>query len=134
MRPLTNSRLVRIIYMDMPPLTAPDRPLSPVLWRTLLLLACILVFSFALHAKLAVYGHVQPQPSTSSKLWQSSDWKVELPVAIPLASLFWIASLILSTLFCLRVSQRYHEVCEIAVPELRRQQFLHRFLRPPPLQ
>jgi hypothetical protein len=118
--------------MDMPPLTAPDRPLSPVFWRIMLLLACVLVFNFALHAKLAAYDHGQPQASTSSKLWLTA-CKAELPPAVPIFPLFWIAAFI-ACLFHCQAAQRYHAVCETAIPELRRQQFLHRFLRPPPLR
>jgi hypothetical protein len=119
--------------MDMPPLTSPDRPLNPVFWRILLLLACVLVFSFALHAKTAVYDHSsQPQPSTSSKLWLTA-FKTELPSASSLFFLFWFSA----SLICLiswQREQRYHAVCGTAARELRRQQYLHRFLRPPPLR
>lgn len=119
--------------MDMPPLTPPDKPLSPVFWRILLLLACVLVFSFALHAKVAIYDHgSQPQPSTSSKLWFTG-LRSELPSTTSLASLFGLAAF----LICLNAwqfEQRYYAICETVACELRRQQYLHRFLRPPPVR
>jgi hypothetical protein len=119
--------------MDMPPLTSPDRPLNPVFWRILLLLACVLVFSFALHAKVAVYDHgSQPQPSTSSKLWLTG-LKIELPTTASLFSLFWLAAFLTSAIYC-QMEPRYHAVCETVARESRRQRYLHRFLRPPPLR
>jgi hypothetical protein len=119
--------------MDMPPLTSPDRPLNPVFWRILLLVACVLVFSFALHAKVAVYDHgSQPQPSTSSKLWLTG-LKTELPSASSLLSLFWFAAFLIC-LISWQFEPRYHAVCGTLARELRRQQYLHRFLRPPPLR
>jgi hypothetical protein len=119
--------------MDMPPLTSPDRPLNLVFWRILLLLACVLVFSFALHAKVAVYDHgSQPQPSTASKLWVSG-LKTELPSTTSLISLLWLA-VFLTSLISWQFEQRYHGVCETVVGEVGRQQYLHRFLRPPPLR
>ena len=119
--------------MDMPPLTPPDRPLNPVFWRILLLLACVLVFSFALHAKVAVYDHgSQPQPSTSSKLWLTG-LKTEVPSATSLFTLFWLATFLTCLIFW-QFEERYHAVCGSEARELRRQQYLHRFLRPPPLR
>ena len=119
--------------MDMPPLTSPDRPLNPVFWRMLLLLACVLVFSFALHAKMAVYDHgSQPQPSTSSKLWLTG-LRTELPSATSLISLFWLATF-LTSLISRRFEERYHALCGTVTRESRRRQYLHRFLRPPPLR
>jgi hypothetical protein len=119
--------------MDMPPLTSPDRPLNPVLWRVLLVLACVLVFSFALHAKVAVYDHgSRPQPSTSSKLWLTG-LRTDLPSTTSLISLFWLATF-LTGLISWWSEQRYHAVSETVARELRRQQYLHRFLRPPPLR
>ena len=119
--------------MDMPPLTPPDRPLNPVFWRILLLLACVLVFGFALHAKVAAYDHgSQPQPSTSSKLWLTG-LKIELPSATSLFFLFSFAAF-LSCVISWQREQRYHAVCGTVARELRRQQYLNRFLRPPPLR
>ena len=119
--------------MDMPPLTSPDRPLNPVFWRILLLVACVLVFSFALHAKVAVYDHgSQPQPSTSSKLWLSG-LKTELPSTTSLTSLLWLA-VFLVCLISWQFEPRYHAVCGTPARELRRRQYLQRFLRPPPLR
>jgi len=119
--------------MDMPPLTSPDRPLNPLFWRILLLLACVLVFSFALHAKVAVYDHgTQPRPSTSSKLWLTGA-KIDLPSTTSLFPLFWLTAF-LACLISWRSEPRYHAVSETVARELRRQQYLHRFLRPPPLR
>ena len=119
--------------MDMPPLTSPDRPLNPVFWRMLLLLACVLVFSFALHAKVAAYDHgSQPQPSTSSKLWLTG-LRTELPSTTSLIWLFWLATS-LASLISWRFEERYHALCGTVARESRRQQYLHRFLRPPPLR
>ena len=119
--------------MDMPPLTAPDRPLNSVFWRILLLLACVLVFSFALHAKVAVYDHgSQPQPSTSSKLWLTG-LKSEVSSTASFASLLWLAAFLIC-LISWQFEQRYHAVCETVVYELRRRHYLHRFLRAPPLR
>jgi hypothetical protein len=130
---LTKVVFLRIINMDMPPLTSPDRPLNPLFWRILLLLACVLVFSFALHAKVAVYEHgAQPQPSTSSKLLLTG-LKIELPSASSLFFLFWFAAFLICLISWQR-EQRYDAVCGTAGRELQRQRYLRRFLRPPPLR
>jgi hypothetical protein len=117
----------------MSPRTPPDRRLSTGVWRILLLLACVLVFSFALHAKVAVYDHgTQPQPSTSSKLWLSG-LKTESPASSSVFSLFWFAAFLIC-LISWQAARRYYAVCETVAPELRRQRHLRRFLRPPPLR
>lgn len=120
---------MRIISMDMPPLTPPDKPLSPVLWRVLLLLACVLVFAFALHAKVAVYGDTQPHPSTSSKLWRDGA-KFEPPQAAPIG-LLWL-TVILSTLLAPTIVRPYQASPVVPSSERRRRQHVRRFLRPPP--
>lgn len=117
--------------VDMPPLTPPDRPLNPWVWRVMLLLACVLVFSFALHAKLGVYATgAQPDPSTASKLWMS-DATWHMNTAAPTAPLIWLAVL-LSALLWTRQVRRCVAVPIVSVREQRRRQYLHRFLRPPP--
>jgi len=117
--------------MDMPPLTPPDQPLPPLLWRVLLLLACVLVFSFALHAKVAVYGHsTQPQPGTSSKLW-TNGMRFEAPPENPSLPLLWL-TLFLVSIIWLTPSSRLQETRVVVARTRSSQQFLHRFLRPPP--
>ena len=128
---LTKRLLERIKFMDMPPLTPPNKPLNRLFWRLLLVSACVLVFSFALHAKVAVYGHTtQPTPSTASKLWLSTSRVDSPPLCFDLFP-FWVVAL-LGCLFSWQASGRYHELREAAVPELRGQRYFRRFLRPPP--
>ena len=68
--------------MDMRPLTAPEKPLSPACLRFLPLVACVLVFAFAAHAKVSVYHQsTQPQTSTSAKLWLSAEKTTGQPLA-----------------------------------------------------
>jgi hypothetical protein len=123
---------MRIHCVDMPPLTSPGKPLNPVLRRVLLLLAIVLVFSFALHAKLAMYGQsVQPHPSTSSKLWLSSS-KLEM-LTVPTLPLLVFAAFLTAFLWRAPV-WHYRFVRENPAAESRRRQYLHRRLRPPPLQ
>lgn len=121
--------MTRIIEMSMPPLTPPDRPLYPAFWRLLLLVACVLVFSFALHAKVAVYGQSQPQPSTASKLW-ANGVKVETLATSPTSLVLWLA-VFLASVLCESQSS-HHYVSPIAAREWSRHPYLHRFLRPPP--
>jgi len=115
--------------MDMPPLTPPDKPLHPVFWRSLLVMACVLVFSFALHAKVAVYGQIRPQASTASKLWVN-DIRPAAPIVVVLPLLVWLA-VFLSIMVRWSDKESY---CTrpVLAQERRRQQYLHRFLRPPP--
>lgn len=131
-RLLTKSQILRIICMDMPPLTSPDKPLNPLFWRILLVLACVLVFSFALHAKTAVYGHASPQPSTSSKLWMS-DAQWQPSTVVPSSTLMWLAAF-LSYLGCWHNVRRNDAAPVVVAREQWRQQYLNRFLRPPPPQ
>jgi hypothetical protein len=110
-------------------LARPDKPLNSALWRFLLVAACVLVFSFAVHAKVAVYGQSQPQPSTSSKLW-ANGVKFETPVTNSTPSVLWIA-IFLAYLMCESQSSR-HYVSSVVVREQRLDHYLDRFLRPPP--
>ena len=118
---------------DMPPLTTPDHPLNPQVWRVMLLLACVLVFAFALHAKLGVYGSgSQPDASTASKLW-TNVVKWEPPPTIPSAGMTWLAVL-LTVFLCTGQVCRF-VAAPVAVPrEQSSRQYLHRFLRPPPVR
>lgn len=113
----------------MPPLTSPARPLNPVIWRLLLVVACVLVFSFALHAKVAVYEHSGPQASTSSKMW-SNGARFESPVLTLAALLPWLAFL-LPYILLFEASRRYH-LAPVKVLRLPRQRCAHQFRRPPP--
>lgn len=128
---LTKLELRRIINVDMPPLTAPGKPLSPVSWRLLLLVACVLVFAFALHAKVAVYQQsAAPQTATSAKLWISSEKMSGQPLSSSL-SLLWLATLVV-LLYSPRTEARIEVVDRAPAVLLARQLFLQRFLRPPP--
>jgi len=131
----TKYGLARIINVDMPPLMPPDRPMNPMCWRTLLLVACVLVFAFALHAKVAVYGNAsQPHASTSSKLWLSGEKLQQQPVA-PVTTVFWLAVFLVSIYrFDRQPALRYQAICESVPPAQGSQLYLHRFLRPPPQQ
>jgi hypothetical protein len=115
--------------MEMPPLTSPDRALSPACWRLLLVVACVLVFGFALHAKVAVYGHTaQPHASTASKLWVDGK-KVDFDLPRVSSVLFYLAALLL--VFSQQFEHRPYVHNAIPASALNRQ-YLHRFLRPPP--
>lgn len=105
--------------------------MHPVWWRVLLLAGCVLVFGFALHAKLAVYGHTpQPQASTSSKLWLGAG-KLEPQQVEPVVSVFWLALFLLSSRLQ-PAEGRYHGVRLVPAVQQYRQYSPHRFLRPPP--
>jgi hypothetical protein len=99
--------------------------------RLLLLLSCVLVFYFALHAKTAVYhnpSHIDG--STSSKLWLNGG-KLESDVAVIDALLVWALPWLL---VLPRVSgRRFFPVLRCApVPVPSNKLYLARFLRPPP--
>jgi TRAP-type C4-dicarboxylate transport system permease small subunit len=116
----------------MPPLTAPDKPLSPLCWRFLLVVACVLVFAFALHAKVAVYHQSpQPQTATSAKLWLNGE-KAGLPLPSGLPVLWFAAMAVI--LLCRQGQSRYEAVSRTLVPAQASQHYLHRFLRPPPVR
>jgi|GEM_PF-2753236 len=117
----------------MPPLTSPEKTLSPACWRLLLLAACVLVFAFALHAKVSVYqqgDHVDT--STSSKLWLDGDRQGSHPISQSFTVL-WLSSLLIY--FLHKHSERFCDsICRTPAPALLSQLYLHRFLRPPPLR
>jgi len=114
----------------MPPLTDPDKPLSPTCWRLLLLAACILVFAFALNAKVAVYHQSpQPQTSTSAKLWLNPQKApITLSTSFPV---LWFAALVVS-FFCALRRSRYEVVYRTLLPSQGSLLYQRRFLRPPP--
>jgi hypothetical protein len=117
----------------MPPLTSPEKTLSPACWRLLLLAACVLVFAFALHAKVSVYqqgGHVDT--STSSKLWLDGDRQVSQPICQSL-TVVWLASVLIYLLYK-QSERRYDAVYRTPARVQLSQLYLHRFLRPPPLR
>ena len=100
------------------------------------MLFCALVFFFALHAKTALYnGGVAATvtPSTSAKLWASSQ-KMEVP---PLAySTVTLFGLLFFSLFRLNLRRepQFNGVLRAPAPRNLRLRHLHRFLRPPPVQ
>lgn len=117
----------------MPPLTPPDKPLSPACWRLLLVVACVLVFAFAMNAKVAVYYQsTQPQTSTSDKLWLDGQKMIEPPI-VPAASVLWLATLVM-LLYAPQSEMRFAVVDR--TPRIFRASQLswHRFLRPPPVR
>ncbi len=102
-------------------------------WRFLLVFSCVLVFSFAFHAKIAAYyppGHLDT--STSSKLWVNGD-QAELgtPLSDSVALWFvaWVALLVGSSSLLFR---RYQERLRRPVPSPLNLFNVHRHLRPPP--
>ena len=105
------------------------------LWRAFGVAFCALVFFFALHAKTAVYNNGAPAkltPSTSCKLWTSSQ-KMETPsLGVSGGVLFWMAALLLLTLYL----RRHVCVCSaflVPPPGILPLRHLSRFLRPPPV-
>src|SRR5271157_3355578 len=115
----------------MSPLTSPEKTLSPACWRLLLLAACMLVFAFALHAKVSVYrqgSHIDT--STSSKLWLDGDRHVSQPISRSL-TVVWT-----SLLICIykQSEGRYDAVYRMPAPLQLSRLYLYRFLRPPPLR
>jgi hypothetical protein len=117
----------------MPPLTSPDKPLSPTCWRLLLLAACVLVFTFALHAKMGVYHQpTQPQTATSAKLWLNGEKMGILPLSLSIGAL-WFAALMV-WLFFPRSEMQLAVVDRTLGVQRARQLFLQRFLRPPPVR
>jgi len=119
--------------LDMPPLTSPSKPLNPVCWRLLLLTACVLVFAFALHAKVSVYHQSpQPQTSTSAKLWMNVQKLASQPPSVSGRAL-WLAAFMV-WLLSLRPGLRVAVVDPTPGIVRARQLYLQRFLRPPPVR
>ncbi len=112
--------------------TSPREILCPIGWRLLLPAICVLVFVFALHAKLAVYHQSsQPQTSTSDKLWLNGE-KATVPPIFPGIGGMWSAALVV-WLFPQSPEMR-PAVIDRAPAVIRAQQvFLYRFLHSPPV-
>jgi len=99
--------------------------------RILLVLSCVLVFSFAFHAKVAVYhdpGHLDG--STASKMWPASG-KLESGVLAPGLAAFWLLALLV-LLLCLPAQRRLAIVRRPPIFVARQAYFAKRFQRPPP--
>lgn len=109
---------------------ARERLDSPT-WRLLLVLSCVLVFSFAFHAKIAAYyhpGHLDT--STSSKLWLNADKaqpRTPMSDGVALWFIAWCA-----LLACASSLYRYQEHRRRPVPSPLNQLNLRHYLRPPP--
>jgi hypothetical protein len=106
-----------------------------IAWRTLAVLVCALVFFFALHAKTSVYNGsgVNVTPSTSSKLWLGGQKIQTHSLESNTGLLFWMAVL------CLLILLVRRERLECSTPLVPAHsnlplRYLHRFLRPPPVQ
>lgn len=116
----------------MSPLTLPEKTLSPVGWRFLLVAACMLVFAFSLHAKVSVYRQgTHTYTSTSSKLWLEGERQVSRP--IPQGLTVFCTFLLTYSLYK-RSEWRYDVVYSPPVSVQVSQLYLHRFLRPPPFR
>ncbi len=109
---------------------------NQMLWQTLALSFCALVFFFALHAKTAMYNggtSTRVTPSTASKLWLSGQ-KIEVPpVDSGTAMVFWLAVVCLFGLYLQREPRVQNVVLHPPANDLSRWH-IHRFLRPPPSQ
>lgn len=101
--------------------------------RILLVLACVLVFSFAFHAKVAIYHHPgRVDGSTASKMWPASG-KLESSQVNPELMAFLLFA-VLPFLLCVPAQERYAAMRRS--PILLPSQEFHstRFQRPPPQQ
>lgn len=109
---------------------ARERLHSPT-WRLLLVLSCVLVFSFAFHAKIAAYyhpGHVDT--STSSKLWMNGD-KAEPGTPLSDGTVLWFVAwvaLLVSSAFFYRQQKHRDRPATSPINLLN----LRLYLRPPP--
>ena len=104
--------------------------------KAVILVLCGLVFFFALHAKTACYGstaQAKITPSTSAKLWVSGQKMEVRPVANGGLPLF---GLLLLCLFGLESGREpgIQLALVTPTPSNLRLRYLHRFLRPPPVQ
>lgn len=105
-------------------------------WRMLLLTLCVLVFMFALHAKTAVYNGGAPTkvtPSTASKLWLNGQKMEVQSVDLESGMLFWLA-VPCSIAPYLNLESRVQGAFIPPAPRNIPLRYLHRFLRPPPVQ
>jgi len=109
---------------------------NKILCRAFIVLFCALVFFFALHAKIAVYNGgvaAKATPSTSAKLWTSSQKMEVPPLAYSTVTLFGCLFFALFGLN-LRREPQLHGALSTPAPRNLRLRHLHRFLRPPPIQ
>lgn len=101
----------------------------------MLLFMCALVFMFALRAKTSNYnGDAPPKvtPSTASKLWLNSQKMEVQAVDANTAVMFWMTVVCLFALF-LHSEPRVQELRVAPASSPVALQYLHRFLRPPPV-
>ena len=114
-------------------LTVDREPSHTPCSRWLLLGCCLLVFLFALHAKVSVYQQSRPlDAATSSKLWLDGV-RHELPPVPARVAPFWLTTIIL-LLVNQQPERRYRAACPMPALATLSQLYLHRFLRPPPLR
>jgi hypothetical protein len=105
------------------------------LWRALAVLVCALVFFFALHAKTSMYNGsgVNVTPSTCSKLWLNGQ-KIEThSLESNVGLLFWMALLCLF-IFSVQLERLEYSASSAPAHNNLPLRYLHRFLRPPPIQ
>ena len=125
-----------IVPMDLSQLVNLRIMQNKVLWRTLAVGFCALVFFFALHAKTSVYNgsSIKVTPSTSSKLWVSGqEMDTHAPESATGSLLFWMTVLCLFGLYF--HSERIVEGAFLEpAPTNLPLRHVHRFLRPPPVQ
>lgn len=101
----------------------------------MLLLMCALVFMFALRAKTSGYNGVAPpkvSPSTASKLWLNGQKMEVQSVDTNIAVRFWMTVVCLFGLL-LHCEPRVRDLLVTPAPSPVALQYLHRFLRPPPV-
>jgi hypothetical protein len=101
----------------------------------MLLGMCALVFLFALRAKTSGYnGDAPPRvtPSTASKLWLNGQKMEVQSVDTNTAVGFWMTVVCLLGLF-LHQEPRVRDLHLSPAPSHVALQYLHRFLRPPPV-
>jgi len=109
---------------------ARERLDSPI-WRILLVFSCVLVFSFAFHAKVAGYhhpGHVDN--ATSAKLWLTGD-KPQTRASLSDTALLWFVAWF-SLVVASSSFSGYQEHRRRPVPLPLNLRNLRRHLRPPP--
>jgi len=114
-------------------LNAARERLDSPMGRFLLLLSCVLVFSFAFHAKVAIYhhpGHVDG--STASKMWPTSG-KIESAVSGAELTVFWLFAFLLLVV-CAPTQRRYAIMRRSPVRLANQESHSGRFQRPPPQQ
>jgi hypothetical protein len=122
---------LRLVLVESCPIMRRER-----VWRALLLTLCALVFMFALRAKLSVYnggGPPKVTPATASKLWLSGQKLEVAPVDSANNVLFWVGVLCLFGL-CLHRELRVQSILITPPPRTFSLRYIHRFLRPPPIQ